>query len=121
MRPDRRCDKAFVARVSEAHPGISRTTRVRFAYPGYKSYKGYKSHKTGNDAEVPSAWIPAFAGMTMVSWSVDRPRYQCTPRISAANAICSLLGATSPFSACLSPRAAAESGNNSKAVLMITS
>ena len=102
MRPDRRCDTAFVARVSEAHPGISRTTRVRFAYPGYKSYK------TGNDAEVPSAWIPAFAGMTMVSWSVVRPRYQCTPRISAANAICSLLGATSPFSACLSPRAAAE-------------
>ena len=118
MRPDRRCDKAFVARVSEAHPGISRTTRVGFAYPGYKSCKSYK---TVNDAEVPSAWILAFAGMTMVSRSVDRPRYQCTPRISAANAICSLLGATSPFSACLSPRAAAESGNNSKAVLMITS
>jgi hypothetical protein len=64
MRPDRRCDKAFVARVSEAHPGIARTTRVRFDYPGYKSCKSYK---TGNDAEVPSAWILAFAGMTMVS------------------------------------------------------
>ena len=46
--------------------------------------------------------------------------YQCTPRISDANAICSWLGAAS-FSALRSPLAAAESGNNSNAVLMITS
>ena len=46
--------------------------------------------------------------------------YQCTPRISAANAICSWLGDSS-FSALRSPLAAAESGNSSKAVFITTS
>lgn len=46
--------------------------------------------------------------------------YQCTPRISAANAICSWLGASSR-SAFLSPLAAAESGNSSNAVLITAS
>lgn len=44
--------------------------------------------------------------------------YQCTPRISEANAICSLLGASSlPFM----PLAAALSGNRVKAVFITTS
>src|SRR5207342_415282 len=47
--------------------------------------------------------------------------HQCTPRISAAKAICSLLGCDSPRSAALSPLAAAESGNSSNAVLITTS
>lgn len=46
--------------------------------------------------------------------------YQCTPRISAANAICSWLGLVSR-SALRSPLAAAESGNSSKAVFITTS
>ena len=46
--------------------------------------------------------------------------YQCTPRISEANAICSWLGADS-FSALRSPLAAAESGNSSNAVFITTS
>ena len=51
----------------------------------------------------------------------DSPSYQCTPRIRDANAICSLLGCASPFSAALSPLAAAESGNSSNAVFITTS
>ncbi len=47
-------------------------------------------------------------------------RYQCTPRINEANAICSWLGAAS-LSALRSPLAAAESGNSSNAVFITTS
>ncbi len=46
--------------------------------------------------------------------------HQCTPRINAANAICSWLGLASR-SALRSPLAAAESGNSSKAVFITTS
>ena len=49
------------------------------------------------------------------------PGYQCTPRISAAKAICSWLGADSLPAPPFSPLAAAESGNSSNAVFMITS
>ncbi len=79
------------------------------AHPGFRSFP---------------ARIPVRGGP--VDHARERPvhapaPYQCTPRISAANAICSLLGAASPFSAALSPRAAAESGNSSNAVFITTS
>ena len=79
-------------------------------------------HGTRAFQAVPDVLSPAAGRARHLQASgANDSRYQCTPRISEANAICSLLGSVSPFSAFLSPLAAAESGNSSNAVFITTS
>jgi len=48
LRPLSRSRSALVARVSEAHAGLSRITRVRFAYPGYAAVGKGAAHGRGD-------------------------------------------------------------------------
>ncbi len=85
-----------------------------------QALRSSETRDNSNDMPPPMPTRSTQPSPSVLAQEIRIDAYQCTPRINAAKAICSWLGAAS-FSALRSPLAAAESGNSSKAVFITTS